>query len=350
MGADLPVVSGQVVPAELTEALQSATDYAAASKSDATRRAYRSDWIDFTAWCEGTGLAAMPCSQATLASYLAQLADRGKRVSTIRRRVAAIAYAHRLKGETSPHDSEAVRAVLAGIRRKVGVAVKRKAPATAQTVQKMTRRGRGENESRVSGSGSPPDGASALGLEGGKRASADLRLLRDRALLLLAFAAALRRSELVGLDVADLEFLEAGVIVHIRASKTDQERAGQQVPVPNGKKLKVVDALRAWLAAAAIDEGPVFRPIAKGGRRIIAARLTDRSVATIVKKYAAAIGLDAAAFSAHSMRAGFVTTALERGVDPLNVGRITRHRDLETLRVYDRRAKLFKDHAGKDFL
>lgn len=327
----LPVVARHTVPDELAAALKSATDYAAASKSTATRRAYRSDWLDFTSWCESIGAVPLPAEPAVLASYLAQLADCGKKVSTIRRRVSAIAHAHRLKGEAAPSDAEPVRAVLAGIRRKIGIAVARKAPVTAQALQKMIRvpaRPSGQPQTAVS----------------------DLRPLRDRALLLLGFAAALRRSELVALDVADLEFLERGVIVHVRTSKTDQDGAGAEIAVPNGTKLKPVAALCAWLEAAAITEGPVFRPIGKGGRRIVPTRLSSHAVATIIKRHAAAAGFDGAIYSGHSMRAGLVTTALEHGAHPIDVARITRHRDLETLRGYDRRARLFKDHAAKDFL
>jgi len=339
---DLPVVTDRpVLVAEttdvlarrstnpaLTDALQSASDYAAASKSEATRRAYRADWADFARWCDGVGLCPLPAAPTTLATYLAQLADAGKKVSTIRRRLAAVAYAHKLKGLVPPSDAETVRAVLSGIRRKIGVAVTRKAPATAQTLSAMLSKHSAQFNEDVN--------------------AKNLRPLRDRALMLLGFAAALRRSELVALDVTDLEFTDRGVIVAIRASKTDQDGEGAFVAVPNGRKLKPVAALRAWLEAAVIAEGPVFRSIDKGGR--IGSRLTDRSVATIVKHYAAAAGFDDAIYSGHSMRAGFVTSALERGADFFSVMRVTRHRDVDTLRAYDRRAGLFKDHAGKDFL
>jgi site-specific recombinase XerD len=348
---DLPVVTDRpVLVAEttdvlarrstnpaLTDALQSASDYAAASKSEATRRAYRADWADFARWCDGVGLCPLPAAPTTLATYLAQLADAGKKVSTIRRRLAAVAYAHKLKGLVPPSDAETVRAVLSGIRRKIGVAVTRKAPATAQSLSRMLAPRRSRIPKSLISESSSAD-----------QPAPDLRALRDRALLLLGFAAALRRSELVALDVADLEFVERGVIVHVRVSKTDQEGAGAQIAIPNGKKLKPVAALKEWLEAAAIAEGPVFRSIDKGNR--IGGRLTDRSVATIVKHYAAAAGFDDAIYSGHSMRAGFVTSALERGADFFSVMRVTRHRDVDTLRAYDRRAGLFKDHAGKDFL
>jgi site-specific recombinase XerD len=328
--ADLPVWLIGIVPVELADALRSATDYAAASKSEATRRAYRSDWQDFAAWCAGNGLAELPAAPPTVAGYIAQLAERDRKVSTIRRRLAAIAYAHRLKGFPGPQDAEPVKAVLSGIRRRIGVAVERKAPATARTLQEMT------------------------GVRRQTEAAApDLRTLRDRASLLLGFAAALRRSELVGLDVKDLEFVDRGLIVHIRRSKTDQDAAGAEIAVPNGTKLKPVTAVREWLAAAAIASGPIFRPIGKGNQNrqsVKPTRLTDKSVADIIKRYAAAAGFDAATFSGHSMRAGFITSALENGADFFKVMDVSRHRDVDVMRGYDRRAKRFKDHAGKDFL
>ena len=305
--------------AALQPELRSAQDYAAAEKADATRRAYRSDWQDFARFCADRGVAPLPAAPATLAAYAASLADAGRKYSTIRRRVAAIAYAHKLKGHTPPDQAEAVKTVLRGIRRRIGVAVVRKAPAVAQTVAAMVRK--------------LPDTIA------GKR---------DRAILVIGFAAALRRSELVDLKVNDLEFTAEGVIVHLLWSKTDQEGAGQFVAVPNGKYLRPVKALRTWLDVAGITEGPLFRSIGKGGR--LGAKLSGRAIAEIVKRRSSAAGLDASLFSGHSLRAGFVTEALERGADPLRVMMVTRHVEISTLAVYDRRAKAFKDHAGKKFL
>lgn len=265
-------------------------------------------------------MASLPAQPLALAGYAAALADAGKKYATIRRRIAAIAYAHKLKGFQPPDQVEAVKAVLRGIRRTIGVAVNRKAPATSSVVKAMLKR--------------LPDSLA------GKR---------DRAILLIGFAAALRRSEIVALDVADLAFSENGVIVTLRRSKTDQEAKGQIVAVPHGSKLKPVAALRAWLDAAAITEGAVFRSINKADR-VQSRRLTGRSVANIVKHCAGAAGLDVAAFSGHSMRAGFVTSALDGGADPINVMRVTRHVEMDTLLDYDRRAKAFKDHAGRKFL
>jgi len=228
---------------------------------------------------------------------------------------------HRVAGLEPPTNSEAIKAVLAGIRRSLGVAPVRKAPATAEALEAML-------------AVTPAD---------------SLRGIRDRALLLLGFAGALRRSELVALDVIDLESDVEGVRVIIRRSKTDQEGAGDFVPIPNGTKLKPVAALLAWLEAASITEGPVFRPITRGGS-VRPQRLTDCSVAEIVKARALAAGFDSRVFSGHSLRAGFVTSALAAGADILRVMDQTRHREVRTLETYDRRAKAYKGHAGEAFL
>ena len=154
---------------------------------------------------------------------------------------------------------------------------------------------------------------------------------------------------LVALDVADLEETPEGLHVRIKQSKTDQEGAGDFVSIPHGSRLRPVAAVKAWLEAAGITEGPIFRPIKKGGLLTLE-RLSDRSVAEIIKKRAEGAGFDPAIFSGHSLRAGFVTSALHYGADILRVMDVTRHREVSTLKTYDRRAKAFKQHAGEAFL
>jgi len=303
------------------DALEAARGFALSEKSDATRKAYVSDWKRFRAWCAAQSTDVLPASVATTAAYLAHLAGQKKRVSTIDRAAAAIAYGHRLAGLTPPTHAEPVKAVLRGIRRRTGVAVERKAPATARSIHAMLKR----------------------------IDTTTLRGKRDRALLLVGFAAALRRSELVALTIDDLERTDGGIFLHIRKSKTDQDGAGHAIPIPRGSKLKPIEALDDWLAAAAIDHGPVFRQIRKGGRLTLNA-LTDHSVALIVKRHAKAAKLDPDLFSGHSLRAGFVTSALEAGSDVLKVMDITRHTSVQTLKGYDRRAKAFQNHAGGKFL
>jgi site-specific recombinase XerD len=317
--APLPAPRTTGVP-QLSDQLASAADYAQAEKSPNTRLAYRADWRHFSRWCDAVGQVPLPASVPAVCAYLAYLADQHRSASTIGRRLAAIGYAHKLKG-LEPPINEAVRTVLRGIRRRIGTAVTKKAPATAPAITAMLEQ-------------IPRDSLTGV---------------RDRALLLIGFAAARRRSELVALHVDDVEIFAAGALVHVRRSKTDQEGEGETIAIPRGQMLKPVDALEAWLKAANITAGPIFRPIAKGDR-IGKKALSDRSVAEIVKRYAARAGLDPKIFSGHSLRAGFVTSALEHGADLFKVMDITGHKRIETLKGYDRRARAFRDHAGKDFL
>ena len=254
-----------------------------------------------------------------MAAYLAAHASVSK-ASTLGRRVAAIRYAHKLAGVALPTDAEGVKATMRGIRRTYGSARVRKAPAVAGKMLGMV--------------ATAPD---------------KLVGLRDRALLLMGFGGALRRSELVALDVADIEETETGLLVKIRGSKTDQERRGATIAIARGDIACPAKALRDWLDAADIEAGPIFRPIDKGGR-VKGSRLTDRSVANIVKAYAGRAGFDPSAFSGHSLRAGFLTSAAGKGASIFKMMDVSRHKSVDTLRCYVRDAELFKDHAGAGLL
>jgi len=309
--------AGALGPAEL-EAVRA---FAEAEKASATRAAYQSDWCIFIAWCTARGRAPLPATPATVAAFLAAEAEAGTKASTITRRCAAIRYAHKLAGIAEPPTAtELVRATLRGVRRTIGTAAAQKAPATAELIRAML--------------DACPD---------------TLAGKRDRALLAFGFAGALRRSELVALSVEDLAEVPDGLRVTIRRSKTDQEGQGQEIAIPRGHRLRPVEAVQAWLAAAAISNGPVLRPVLKGSR-VQAASLTPHSVAQIVKRYAAAVGLDAAQFAGHSLRAGFITSAAESGAPVLRIADQSRHKSLNVLRGYVRRADMFKDHAGAAFL
>jgi len=309
--------AGALGPAEI-EAVRA---FAEAEKASATRAAYQSDWRIFTAWCAARGRAPLPATPATVAAFLAAEAEAGTKASTINRRCAAIRYAHKLAGITEPPTStELVRATLRGIRRTIGTRVVQKAPALAKQLRAML--------------DACPD---------------TLAGKRDRALLALGFAGAFRRSELVALRVEDLVETPDGLRVLIRHSKTDQEGQGQEIAIPRGYRLRPVEAVQTWLAAAEISSGPVFRPVLKGSR-LQAEPLTPHSVARIVKHYAELVGLDPAHFAGHSLRAGFITSAAESGAAVLRIADQSRHKSLNVLRGYVRRADMFKDHAGSSFL
>jgi integrase len=166
--------------------------------------------------------------------------------------------------------------------------------------------------------------------------------------VLIGFAGAFRRSELVEIKISDLERRPRGILIHIGKSKTDQEGEGAVLPIPSGGRLRPVQALDTWLAAAAITEGQLFRNVDRHGH--VGQALTDRSVARIVKTVFAPLGVRVEDFSGHSLRAGFVTPALESGVDTLKIMKQTRHVKVDTLKEYDRRENDFEDHAGEGFL
>jgi site-specific recombinase XerD len=316
----LPIPYGQLAPSVLLSADASrASDYAKAEKAEATRRAYATDFAIFSGWCLERGAVPLPASPITVAAFLASEAGHDVKPSTLGRRVAAIRYAHKLAGQPVPTDDELVKATIRGIRRSVGTAARKKAPATADRLIAMANTGEG------------------------------LAALRDRALLLLGFAGAFRRSELVALDCEDVEETNAGLKVTIRRGKTDQEGKGATIAIVRGSISCPVAALRAWLNAARVTTGPVFRPIAKG-ERIQPARLTGRSVAKIIKAHAKRVGLDPVLFSGHSLRSGFLTSAALRGASIFKMMDVSRHRSVETLRGYVRDAELFRDHAGAGLL
>ena len=276
----------------------------------------RRDWRDFAAWCALRGATALPAHVGIVAAYLSGLADSGRKASTIGRRAAAIGYHHKMAGHEPPTGSEGVRAVLRGIRRTIGSAKQGKAPATADLIGQMV--------------ALCPDNMI------GKR---------DRALLCLGFAGAFRRSELCALEVADLTEVPDGLRILIRRSKGDQEGQGQEVAIPRGYKLRPVEAVQTWLAAAEISSGPVFRAVTRGGR-VSCEALADDSAARIVKRYARRVGLDPASYGGHSLRSGFLTVAAESGASIWKLSAQSRHKSLDTLRGYIRSADLFKEQAG----
>ena len=171
--------------------------------------------------------------------------------------------------------------------------------------------------------------------------------IRDRALISVGFATAMRRSELIALDLADLAPVEDGYRVLIRRSKGDQEGVGQEVALPRGYRLRPVEHLQAWLAAAQITEGRVFRSVISGH---IGGSMTSFAVSLRIKKLAQRAGHDPATFSGHSLRSGFLTSAAEAGADVFKMMEVSRHKSMDTLRGYVRRSDLFKKHAGSAFL
>jgi site-specific recombinase XerD len=321
MKTSITVFSPAAVPAQLAQQeMARAVSYGLAEKAKATRTAYGSDAAIFKAWCAARGLHSLPAEAGTVARFLAAQADSGLKASTIGRRAAAVAYMHKLAGHEPPTSVEAVRSVLRGIRRTVGTASAGKAAATDDLIVEML-----------------------------KKCPATVRGLRDRAILAFGLASACRRSELAALQVSDLLATVDGYRVTIRHSKGDQDGAGQEIAVPRGCRIEPVKAVEAWLAAAKISDGPLFRRIVRGGH-IQAVGLDGQSIAKIVKHYAGRAGLDPAAFSGHSLRRGFLSSAAANGASALKMQAQSRHKSLNMLLAYVETADRFKEHAGSKFL
>jgi site-specific recombinase XerD len=274
------MVLANAAPASIicTESAERVRVYLDSARARNTIRGYRSAFRQFEIWCTAAALTALPATPETIAMYLSAEAHRLK-AATLQHRLAAIKKAHTAAGHGSPiKDNVLVAETLKGISRTHGSATTQKAPVLTEDLRLMLR-------------------------------ALPKKLLgtRDRALLLIGFAGAFRRSELVGLDVSSLSLTAEGVLVTIKHSKTDQEGQGRTVAIPFGTHAETcpVRALQAWLSESGIREGPIFRPINRHGH-IKPGRLTDHAVALIVKRYAAAAGMPPEAFAGHSLRAGFV--------------------------------------------
>ncbi len=281
-----------------------------AALSDNSRTAYRSDFNLFISWG-----GSVPCTPEVVAHYLADHAGQHT-VATLSRRLISIGKAHTSQGLSSPTTSELVKTVMKGIRRTYGSTQRQVAPAIKEDILAMV--------------------GGLTGIKG----------IRDRALLLIGFAGAFRRSELVSLTVADIEQAKQGLIVQLRFSKTDQDGCGRKVAIPfaRGAVCPVV-ALQHWLDVANISEGPVFRGVNRHGV-ISAAALTPQAVALVVKERAQAVGLDSTKYAGHSLRAGLVTSAVTLGVSSHKIRQQTGHKSDAMLTRYIRDANIFVDNAA----
>lgn len=303
-----------------------AAAYADAQMASSTRRAYQSDWADFTAWCvDHPPATPLPAPGRTVALYLADRAQAGLAVSTLSRRLAAIRTIHKLEDQPAPAGSD-LRAVWAGIRRTHGRPPRQKRAIITEDLRRIVAR--------------LP--ATTIGV-------------RDKALILTSYAAALRRSEAAALVLDDgksvgravrLRFVARGFRVELDASKADQEGEGAVVAVPYGKtKLCAGVALAAWLELAQITSGPVFRPVDRHGR-IAPRAMSDKAINDAIKRAAARAKIDPAMIGGHSLRSGMVTQAIMNEVAVPVIMKQTRHAKVDTLNRYIRMAGDMDKSAG----
>lgn len=275
-----------------------------------TRIAYQNDLAHFIGWG-----GSIPASSEMVSQYLACYANLNA-PATLSRRIVSINRAHTSQNLPSPTNADLVKATLRGIRRTVGTKQRQVEPLLKDDLVKVV--------------------SSLVGFRG----------FRDRALLLIGFAGALRRSELAGLQFSDIEFVEHGLMIYLRHSKTDQEGEGRKIAIPYGRGMVCpVIALKEWLAISNISHGPLFRQVI-GNSKVAGSALSSHAVAIIVKKYAALLKLDASKFSGHSLRAGLVTSAAQAGVSTWKIKQQTGHKSDAMLNRYIRDAKLFIDNAA----
>lgn len=330
------LVAADGMLAVLHEDLERAAAYKKAARAAATHRAYASDWKIYQAWCSSRGLQPMPAHPEQIAAFVANQAHAGAKASTVERRVAAIGHYHRASNYLAPGahpEGGGLREALAGIRNDKKVRKTRKDAADASALRNML--------AEIKGDG--------------------LRATRDRALLALGMAAALRRSELVALTMDSVGVLERGLELYLGTTKTDQAGEGATIAVPEGSRIRPKALLLDWIAAVRALEVdvqrtpseeaamPLFRRLTRGDQ-LTTFPMSDKAVARLVKHCAGAAGYDASKFSGHSLRAGFLTEAASQGATIFKMQEVSRHKTVQILSEYVRSADRFRDHAGDRFL
>lgn len=292
-----------------------------ASMADAqnTQRAYLADWKHFLSWCKKRNKAPLPVDPDNLAHYIRFCAEKLQlNISTVRRRLSAIAEAHKRNRYQSPCSEWVVKNTMRRLRRELGKPAIGKSPILVKDLKEMI-----------------------------SLCPTTLAGLRDRAVLLVGFAGAFRRSDLVSLNVDDITTSDEGMVILIRRGKTDQKREGRKVAIPFGKDPITcpIKSLLDWLEATHITTGPVFRAVTKFDQARTT-RMSDRVVAEIVKKYCGLIGKRISGFSGHSLRAGLATSAAMAGASEASIQKQTGHKSLLILRRYIRDASLFRENAA----
>lgn len=306
--------------------------YVRAARAANTLRGYRSDWREFTSWCADRGLDPLPAQAATVSGYLTELARHGAKVGTMSRRLSAMKFAHQLRDLPDPTTHARVVAVWEGIRRTHGAPPDQAAPLMPpdlfDVLEACPRTKTWRSRAR------PPE--------------PDLAGARDRALLLVGFVAALRRSELAALTVEDVDAHANGLVLRIPRSKTNQTgMEAELVVLPRGTNPArcAVTALHEWLEMAGITQGPLLRPVDRSNRAQ-PRQLHPESVNTLIQQAVARAGIDPTPYSAHSLRAGFVTYAHLRGASDRAIAHQTRHRSLATVGTYVRVHQAWDDNAA----
>ena len=291
------------------------------SKSVNTVRAYKSDFEDFTLFCIKNGFKSLPTEPKIVSLYLTYLSSKNVRTSTIKRRLVSIGVIHKMKGHYLDTKHPIIVENFMGIKRLKGISQNGKKPLLINDLKVII---------------------DVIN----KQEEPDLKKLRNKALLLIGFAGGFRRNELVSLNLEDLNFVFEGVKINIKRSKTDQFGEGFTKGIPHFENYLYcpVKNLKNWLNISKIKKGPIFVRFSKGVN-LTNIRLTDQSVALIIKEYLTKAGVDNKNYSGHSLRSGFATSAAEAGAEERSIMAMTGHKSSEMVRRYIKDANLFKNNA-----
>ena len=277
------------------------------SKSLNTLRAYQSDFNDFSLFCSRNGFESMPTEPKILALYLTELSSKSK-FSTLKRRLASISILHKIKGHYIDTKHPIIMENLMGIKRVKGSNQKGKKPILISNLKQLINAIDESNEKNI-------------------------RKLRDKAIILIGFSGGFRRSELVNIENEDVEFVEEGVKIYVKRSKTDQSGEGmiKAIPYFDNNQFCPVIALKNWLKVLDKTQHKIFN-------------ISDKNVALIIKKYANLAGLDSKKYAGHSLRSGFATSTAESGAEERNIMAMTGHKSTEMVRRYIKEANIFKNN------
>ena len=291
------------------------------SKANNTVRAYKSDFNDFGIFCAQNGFKSLPSNPKIVSLYLTHLSTKDAKMSTLKRRLVSIGVIHKLKGHYLDTKHPSIIENIMGIKRRKGSFQKAKKPILINSLKLIINAIDQQNKQEI-------------------------KKFRDRSIILIGFSGGFRRNEIVSLNYDDLDFVPEGLKINIKRSKTDQFGEGftKALPYFDSSQYCPVISLKNWLDISKITSGPVFRRFLKGSK-LSENRLTDQTVAILIKEYLNLAGINSKNYSGHSLRSGFATSAAESGVEERNIMAMTGHKSTEMVRRYIKEANLFKNNA-----
>jgi site-specific recombinase XerD len=291
------------------------------SKAKNTIRAYKSDFKDFGLFCTQNGFKSLPSEPKIISLYLTQQSTKDVKISTIKRRLVSIGVIHKLKGYYLDTKHPLILENLMGIKRRKGSIQNGKKPLLINNLKRLI---------------------NAID----QQKKEQIKIFRDRTIILIGFSGGFRRNEIVSLDYDDLDFVEEGLKINVKRSKTDQFGEGsiKGLPYFDNSQYCPVLSIQKWIEISKINSGPLFRRFTKGSN-LSEKRLTDQTVAILIKEYLDLAGIDSKNYSGHSLRSGFATAAAEAGAEERTIMAMTGHKSTEMVRRYIKDANLFKNNA-----